>query len=147
YEVIGGLDIDPDAVATYRTNFPAAEAMCGNIRSPAIREKVSALARGADVIVGGPPCQAFSQVRNHVRVIDDPRNSLYREFVRVVADARPLGFVMENVTGMDQMGVREQIAEDLALDGEYAVQPQVLDAADFGVPQTRKRLLFVGVHR
>lgn len=53
---------------------------------------------------------------------------------------------MENVVGMDQMGEREQIANDLSLDGEYDVLPQVLDAADFGVPQTRKRLLFVGIH-
>jgi DNA (cytosine-5)-methyltransferase 1 len=56
-----------------------------------------------------------------------------------------MAFVMENVTGMDQMGVREQIADDLALGGDYLVIPQVLDAADFGVPQTRKRLLFIGV--
>jgi DNA (cytosine-5)-methyltransferase 1 len=56
-----------------------------------------------------------------------------------------MAFVMENVTGMDQMGVRDQIVSDLALAGEYVVFPQVLDAADFGVPQTRKRLLFIGV--
>ena len=147
YSVLGGLDIDPDAVATYRRNFSTAEAICGNIRHPSIRERVAALAHDADVIVGGPPCQAFSQVRNHARLIEDPRNSLYREFIRVVSEARPLAFVMENVTGMDQMGVREQIAEDLAIGGDYFVQPQVIDAADFGVPQTRKRLLFIGVHR
>ncbi len=56
-----------------------------------------------------------------------------------------MAFVMENVTGIDQMGVRDQIVGDLSLDGEYIVLPQVVDAADFGVPQTRKRLLFVGV--
>jgi DNA (cytosine-5)-methyltransferase 1 len=54
---------------------------------------------------------------------------------------------MENVTGIDQMGVREQILRDLMLDGEYKVAAQVVDAADFGVPQTRKRLLFFGLHR
>jgi len=58
-----------------------------------------------------------------------------------------LAFVMENVTGMDQMGVREQIVADLTIDGEYDVLPQIVDAADFGVPQTRKRLLFVGVRK
>jgi DNA (cytosine-5)-methyltransferase 1 len=78
-------------------------------------------------------------------VIDDPRNSLYREFVGTLRDARPLAFVMENVTGIDQMGIREQIVTDLAGDGEYDVRAQVVDAADFGVPQTRKRLLFIGV--
>ena len=86
-------------------------------------------------------------MRNHVRVIDDPRNALYREFVGVLRAALPDAFLMENVTGIDQMGAQAQIADDLALEGEYEVRPQVLDAADFGVPQTRKRLLFIGVRR
>ncbi|GGM28299.1 hypothetical protein GCM10011608_11390 [Micromonospora sonchi] len=58
---------------------------------------------------------------------------------------KPLAFVMENVPGMAQMGVLEQVKEDLELDGAYSVQPNLLDAADFGVPQTRKRLVFVGL--
>jgi DNA (cytosine-5)-methyltransferase 1 len=52
---------------------------------------------------------------------------------------------MENVTGIDQMGFREQIVADLELGGEYVVAPQVIDAADVGAPQTRKRLIFIGV--
>ena len=118
-----------------------------SIRAPALKERILAAARQATVLVGGPPCQAFSQVRNHTRVIDDPRNALYREFVKALRSALPLAFVMENVTGIDQMGVREQIVADLTIDGEYKVHAQVVDAADFGVPQTRKRLLFVGVRR
>ena len=147
YRVLGGSDVDPDAVATFALNFPGAEAVCGDIRNGKTREHLKAITERADVVVGGPPCQAFSQVRNYSRMIDDPRNSLYREFVRVVAQAVPKAFVMENVTGLDQMGVREQMLTDLSLDGEYRVRAQVLDAADFGVPQTRKRLLFLGVHR
>lgn len=145
FAVIAGSDNDPDALATFALNFPEAQAILGDIRAPETKEQVLAAARMASVLVGGPPCQAFSQVRNHSRVIDDPRNSLYREFVDTIREARPLAFVMENVTGMDQMGVREQILSDLAIDGEYEVRPQVLDAANFGVPQTRKRLLFMGV--
>lgn len=145
FAVVAGSDNDPDAMATYAANFPEADAITGDIRSAAVRERVLDVARNCSVLVGGPPCQAFSQVRNHSRVIDDPRNALYRRFVDVLKQALPATFVMENVTGMDQMGVREQIATDLALDGEYSVLPQVVDAADFGVPQTRKRLLFVGV--
>jgi len=139
--------VDPDAIATHTLNFSEAASVCGDIRKPGVRERAVELARRVDVLVGGPPCQAFSQVRNHSRLIDDPRNSLYREFVRVIAETKPQAFVMENVTGMEQMGVREQIAEDLALDGEYVVRSQIVDAADFGVPQTRKRLLFLGCHR
>lgn len=147
YRVLGGIDSDPDAAATYALNFPDAQVIVGDIREPEVHASVLEVARHATVIVGGPPCQAFSQMRNHTRMIDDPRNALYREFVTMVRAAVPSAFVMENVTGIDQMGVREQIRDDLALDGEYLVQAQVLNAADFGVPQTRKRLLFIGVHR
>src|SRR6266540_3091249 len=80
FSVLGGLDVDPDAIATFAANFQEGQAICGDIRNRAIYGRTVALARNADVIVGGPPCQAFSQVRNHARLIDDPRNSLYREF-------------------------------------------------------------------
>jgi DNA (cytosine-5)-methyltransferase 1 len=83
--------------------------------------------------------------RNHTQRRQAPRNALYREFVDVLSQSLPLAFVVENVTGIDQMGVREQITADLELDGEYSVKSQVVDAADFGVPQTRKRLLFIGL--
>lgn len=147
YDVLGGTDHDPDAIATFARNFPNATAICGDMRSPVVHASAIELACHADVVVGGPPCQAFSQVRNHARIIEDPRNSLYREFVSVIRESTPGAFIMENVTGMDQMGVREQICEDLQLGGEYRVHSQIVDAADFGVPQTRKRLLFLGVHR
>lgn len=145
FNVVAGSDNDPDAMATYAANFPEAKAITGDIRSPAVKEQILEVARQASILIGGPPCQAFSQVRNHTRMIDDPRNSLYREFVEVLKQTLPPIFLVENVTGMDQMGVREQIAADLSLDGQYSVLPQVVDAADFGVPQTRKRLLFIGV--
>jgi DNA (cytosine-5)-methyltransferase 1 len=147
FAVLAGSDNDPDALATYAVNFPEAQVIHGDIRAAAVKEQILAAAREASVLVGGPPCQAYSQMRNHTRVIDDPRNSLYREFVEALRAALPLAFVMENVTGMDQMGVREQILSDLAISGEYDVRAQVVDAADFGVPQTRKRLLFMGVRR
>lgn len=145
FSVIGGSDNDPDATATFKLNFPDAETITGDIRQPNIKQRILEIAARADVLVGGPPCQAFSQVRNHSRMIEDPRNVLYRQFVDVLTHTLPIAFVMENVTGMDQMGVREQIAADLSLDGEYVVRPQVVDAANFGVPQTRKRLLFIGM--
>jgi DNA (cytosine-5)-methyltransferase 1 len=146
--IVLGSDADPDACATFALNFPEATLVYGDIRQRSVRQ---ALARETDaeidVLVGGPPCQAFSQVRNHARLIDDPRNSLYREFVRILADFEPKAFVMENVPGLEQMGVKEQVLEDLALDGIYNVRSQALDAADFGVPQTRKRIVFVGIHQ
>lgn len=145
FAIFAGSDNDPDAMATYAANFPEAQAFTGDIRSGVIKEQILDAARHATVLIGGPPCQAFSQVRNHTRMIDDPRNALYRQFVDVLKQTMPPAFAVENVTGMDQMGVREQIAADLSLEGDYIVAPQVVDAADFGVPQTRKRLLFLGV--
>ncbi|MEQ3551759.1 DNA cytosine methyltransferase [Pseudonocardia nematodicida] len=147
FQIIGGSDHDPDACATYAGNFPQARTIVGDIRTKATRDEILDVARRADVIVGGPPCQAFSQVRNHSRLIDDPRNSLYREFVQTVDSARPAAFIMENVPGMAQMGVLEQVKQDLSISGAYDLNAQVLDAANFGVPQTRKRLIFFGVRR
>lgn len=146
FDILGGSDIDPDAVATYERNFPESKAICGDIRSDAIRHEVLEIGTEVDVVVGGPPCQAFSQVRNHARIIDDPRNSLYREFVRVVDAIEPRVLVMENVPGMDQMGVRAQVLDDLRLRGKYRVSSAVIEAAVHGVPQTRKRIVFIGVH-
>src|SRR3954466_7092995 len=113
YRAVAASDSDPDAAATYAVNFPEANVITGDIREPSVYDKILTAAKSASVVVGGPPCQAFSQVRNHSRLIDDPRNALYREFVGIVRASLPMAFVMENVTGMDQMGVREQVIADL----------------------------------
>lgn len=147
WHAIAGADVDPDACATYARNFPEAKAVWGDVRTSAAKRQLLDLAEGVDVVAGGPPCQGFSQVRNHTRLIDDPKNSLYREFVRFVGRLEPRAFVMENVPGMAQMGVLAQVETDLSCRGRYRVHPMVLDAADFGVPQTRKRLVFIGFHR
>lgn len=147
FKPIAASDIDPDACATYALNFPGAKVVHGDLRDKRVAAELLEASRGVDVVVGGPPCQAFSQMRNHVRLIDDPRNSLYKEFVHIVSKVLPSAFLMENVTGIDQMGFREQIVSDLELGGKYVVAPQVIDAADVGAPQTRKRLIFIGVRR
>lgn len=147
FTVVAGVDSDPDACATYRLNFPNASVVCGDLRIPRVEAELYDCATEIDVVIGGPPCQAYSQVRNHDRLIDDPRNSLYRQFVKVVERLRPSAFVMENVRGMEIMGVKAQIIDDLSLGGEYVVVDQLLDAADFEVPQTRKRLFFIGVQK
>ena len=146
YQIVAGSDFDPDACATYALNFPEAKVLTGDIRESSVRRKLIATAALSEIVVGGPPCQAFSQVRNHNRLIDDPRNSLYREFVRIVAKVEPLAFVMENVPGLEQMGVKEQVLEDLSINGAYRVFAQAVDSADFGVPQARRRIVFIGLH-
>jgi DNA (cytosine-5)-methyltransferase 1 len=146
-EILGGVDVDPDACATYALNFPGATVLCGDLRDPEVRHQAIELAKGADILIGGPPCQAYSQVRNHDRLLEDPRNVLYREFVHVLDKARPLAFAMENVPGLSQMRIQEQVANDLSLQGDYRVRVQTVDACDFGVPQTRQRIVFLALHR
>ena len=145
FRIAAGTDIDPDACATYTYNFPEAVTVCGDLSEEATRSRVVKAGGDVDVVVGGPPCQAFSQVRNHDRALNDPRNRLYREFLWLLKRVQPRAFVMENVPGLAQLRVQEQIAKNLALDGKYRVSVQVVDACDFGVPQTRKRLLFIGL--
>lgn len=151
FEVVAAADHDPDACATHELNFPGAEVIVGDLTDRARHAEVVAAANvhgRLDVLAGGPPCQAFSQIHNHDRLIEDPRNRLYREFVALLDDIRPRAFIMENVPGMNQVGggaVRRQVEEDLSLGGDYDVVAAVLDAADFGTPQTRTRLVFLGI--
>ncbi|MGX7743145.1 DNA cytosine methyltransferase [Rhodopseudomonas parapalustris] len=154
FQTVAANDYDAWAGATYEQNHGphGTKFVLGDITAPAVKEALLQHVRGMeiDVVAGGPPCQAFSQVRNHKRIIDDPRNSLYRHFVQVLGLVRPRMFVMENVPGLENLAggaVRKQIIEDLALDGEYLVESKVLDAAAFGVPQNRLRVVFVGVRR
>ena len=98
------------------------------------------------VISGGFPCQGFSLAGARVR--DDPRNALYKQFVRIVDEAKPASIIGENVPGIVSMGKGEvihQICEDFAECG-YDVTWDILDAANYGVPQHRKRVILIG-HR
>ena len=149
---VAATDIDPWAGATFEMNHSqhGTKFVLGDIASSEVQEQLfdAVGKRELDCIIGGPPCQGFSQVRNHARLIDDPRNSLYRHYVEVIRRLRPRTFVMENVRGLENLGrgiVRQQILEDLGLEGDYRVESRVVDAACFGVPQNRLRILFVGV--
>ena len=96
------------------------------------------------IISGGFPCQGFSLAGRRVR--DDPRNFLYKEFVRVIDEAKPAMFIGENVPGIVSLGkgeVIQQICEDFANCG-YDVYWDILNAADYGVPQNRKRVILIG---
>lgn len=149
-QILAAADHDPDACATFRLNFPEATLIEGDLADHTARRQLTdaVAATELDLLAGGPPCQAFSQVRSHDRLIDDPRNRLYREFISVLAELSPRALVLENVLGMSQLNggaVRRQIEEDLSLGGAYEVISDILDAGDFGVPQRRPRLVFVGV--
>src|SRR5262249_9535122 len=101
-------------------------------------------AASIDVIAGGPPCQGFSTVGK--RDSDDPRNLLWRSFHRIVGQIQPSYVLIENVEGlnvMDQGGVRGRIVGEFAAIG-YRMKAALLRAADYGVPQLRKRMFFLG---
>ena len=98
-----------------------------------------------DVIIGGPPCQGFSIAGK--RIVNDDRNKLYKGFVRMVEYFKPKAFVMENVPNILSIGdgaVRETIINDFKSLG-YTVETKVLTASDYGVPQNRRRAVFVGL--
>jgi DNA (cytosine-5)-methyltransferase 1 len=152
FTVLAAADHDPDACATYSVNHRETPVVQGDLTAKEIHGQIVELTRGQrlDLLAGGPPCQAFSQIHNHDRLLEDPRNRLYREFVRLLDELRPRALLLENVPGMSQLSggaVREQIAQDLSLGGDYEIVSGVLDAGDFGTPQRRSRLVFVGVER
>lgn len=136
-------DIQDCCVDTYAHNHP--ETPRDHIVLGDIKDVVSNLdellsGRNADIVVGGPPCQGFSMA-NRQRLIDDPRNQLYKNYVEVVEKVQPKFFVMENVKGM--LSVAEQVKEDFRNIG-YSVEYHVLNAKDYGVPQNRERLIYIG---
>ncbi len=136
-------DIEPCCVDTYAHNHP--ETPRDHIVLGDIREVIDHLeglldGKSIDIVVGGPPCQGFSMA-NRQRLIDDPRNHLYKSFVEVVSRVQPRFFVMENVKGM--LSVAEQVKEDFRNIG-YSVDCHILNAKDFGVPQNRERLIYIG---
>jgi DNA (cytosine-5)-methyltransferase 1 len=153
-DVIAAADHDPDACATYRLNFRDTKLVAGDLtvreNHRMLIDEITRTGERLDLLAGGPPCQAFSQIHNHYRLLADPRNRLYREFVEILGEVRPRALLVENVPGMDQLGggkVREQIAEELSLGGAYDIVSGVLDAGDFGAPQRRPRLVFIGVEK
>ena len=143
----GLLAIDnwKDALITYEYNRNGAKTLCADLSllSP---QKVKSIynIHNVDVIIGGPPCQGFSVAGK--RIVEDKRNKLYKSFVDFVMCFRPKAFVMENVPNILSIGggvVRDSILKDFEKLG-YTVNVQVMTASDFGVPQNRRRAVFVG---
>lgn len=128
------VERDPDACATLRRNVTP------HVVEGAIED--AAAFPEADVVVGGPPCQGFSNLGS--RLSNDPRNQLWRQFLRVVAAVRPRVFVMENVPPLLKSQEFVEIEETARMLG-YGVEARVLNAADYGAPQVRKRAIILGV--
>ena len=135
-------DIQQCCIETYTLNHPETPSkhiQCGDINQ--VINHLEDLKRFAitDVVIGGPPCQGFSMA-NRQRLIDDPRNHLYKSFIKAVSLLNPSFVVMENVRGI--LEYKDQIYEDYGNIG-YSVSAHLLYAQNFGVPQNRERVIFI----
>ena len=130
-----------DAVSTYKQNFPTHQAIQADVSTLDETALRKLLPKSPEWVVGGPPCQGFSTVGRRER--DDPRNRLVQEFARIVNLLSPTGFLVENVVGLRDMNFVDAVV-DLFNGIGYAVTPLVLKSADYGVPQLRHRIIFVG---
>jgi DNA (cytosine-5)-methyltransferase 1 len=152
FDIAAAVEIDPIHCATHEYNFPYSTAICAsvvNMTGEEIRRRANLSDTDIDVVFGGAPCQGFSMIGK--RALDDPRNQLVFHYVRLVTELQPKYFVFENVKGLTLGKHAEFLKELIAALGHagYDVQSpyQVLNAADYGVPQDRKRLFVIGARR
>lgn len=144
--VLLGIDNDEKALETFELNHHNAKSICGDITEIHYETDIKPLIGNTriDLIVGGPPCQGMSL--SGPRKFDDPRNKLYLSYIRLVDEIRPRAFVIENVPGLVGLfggKIKDSIIEKFTEMG-YEIQYKILCAADYGVPQTRRRVVFVG---
>ncbi len=150
FEPIIGIDIDRDACETFRVNHPGVTVFEGNIAdvpAESLRSQLKLKPGELELLVGGPPCQGFSTVGN--KNPKDPRNRLFEHYFRLVESLRPKLVIFENVAGFRRLygGVAfDAVCSRFAQLG-YIVKPALLNAMDYGVPQSRVRTIVVGVSR
>ena len=145
-------DFQDVCVNTYRFNhpeIPSDKVICEDIRKIVdnIQDYIN---EDVDIVIGGPPCQGFSSA-NQQRIIDDPRNELYKYYIKAVTRIVPKFVLMENVKGM--LSVAEQVVEDFhnieaikdGIEYHYDIRYELLNSADFGVAQSRERLIYIAI--
>ena len=152
FDIAAAVEIDPVHCAVHHYNFPNSATICASVvdlSGEQIRARAKIGAQDIDVLCGGAPCQGFSLMGR--RAMDDPRNQLVFHFVRLVRELRPKYFVFENVKGLT-VGTHKkflaEIVEEMASAGYVVLLPwAVLNAADYGVPQDRRRLFLIGARK
>jgi DNA (cytosine-5)-methyltransferase 1 len=152
FDVLASVEIDPIHCATHEYNFPFWTVLCRSvteISGEEIRTLSTIGDREIDVVFGGPPCQGFSLIGK--RSLDDARNSLVFHFLRLILELKPKFFVMENVKGMT-IGKQRQFLEEIINEfgkNDYQIENnyRVLNAAYYGVPQSRERLFLLGCRK
>lgn len=152
FDIAAAVEIDPIHAAVHAFNFPDTAVLARSVvglTGDEIRAAAGIGDAAVDVVFGGPPCQGFSLIGR--RAIDDPRNQLVKEFVRIVEELDSKHFVFENVKGLT-VGSHSAILKDLIVEFELrgydVLGPwKVLNAAHYGVPQNRERLFLIGSKR
>ncbi|WP_250298665.1 DNA cytosine methyltransferase [Streptomyces sp. A 4/2] len=144
FRTVTAVDLDPVALATFEANHQLDTPECCDIKEfdpLPHRDEV-------DVITGGPPCQGFSSLGKQHQ--DDPRNALWEEYIRVVSAVRPKIFVLENVDRFYASPEYSRLVDSAKPGGplsDYTLSTELLNAADYGVPQARKRVIAIGTHK
>jgi len=145
FEVALAIDMWQDAIDTYNFNSSQKVAKCLDIHNLTNEMLLDYKESGVIGVIGGPPCQGYSTVGT--RDINDPRNHLYKEYCRVVETIRPKFFVIENVKGLLTLSngmFKNDIIKRFTKLG-YKVEFKICNAADYGIPQRRERVFFVGM--
>ena len=146
YDVLLGVDHDEKALETFKFNHKDSKILCDDLRNVTSSDIFDAIGKKTiDVIVGGPPCQGMSI--SGPRKFDDPRNELYLSFIRLVEEIKPKAVIIENVMGIVSLfkgAIKDNILKRLT-DMGYCMTYKLLLSSDFGVPQNRKRVFFVGL--
>src|SRR5664280_480865 len=145
WRAAAGIDFDPNAIASYGANHPRALAIHSDVSKLSGKDILRRCALDdVDLVAGGPSCQGFST--HGKRIENDPRNFLFREYVRLVAELQPKFILMENVKGLLTYsgGYFKTLIESSFAKIGYRIESRILCAADFGVPQLRHRIFFVG---
>jgi len=149
FDIVAAVEIDPIHSAAHKFNFPKCATVCKSVidvTGDELRHHAGIGNHDLDLVVGGAPCQGFSLMGK--RALDDPRNQLVYHFVRIVLELQPKYFVFENVKGLTLGKHRRFLQEiiDAFREGGYAIETEyrVLNAADYGVPQDRRRLFLMG---
>lgn len=146
FKTVVALDFNKYALDTFKNNMPDSEIICGDITNDKIKEQAIKISKEKKVnmIIGGPPCQGFS-LKGKKLGLDDPRNYLFKEYLRIVEELKPEVFIIENVKALLSTSAgwfKKQIIEEVTKMG-YFVECGVLTASDFGVPQARQRAIFI----
>ena len=147
YTIVGGIDFNAPAIATYNRNFPNAKGICCDLLKMDKEQICNVFGdlSKIDVIIGGPPCQGFSSANRYKQEGEDPRNKLFFQFVKFVDLAHPKAIVIENVRGIitQNGGYAKNRIYEIFQERGYKVVHKILNAADYGVPQKRLRNFFI----